>query len=435
MTKNKEISNAVIILGETLKDKVVASFMVGGLTLLEREIIGLYYQGIKNVFLLTKNEKYKDYKPQREMDGFKFSVVDSLSNLKSSFLLLRGDMIFHKDFMSKGKTLKGLNVFTGEKEDGRKGSILSTGIKTSAGFYAGISVIDSENIEKLNEYLNEDLINGDLKFISENSQQENIQKIPNKFFYKPEDIKDSKRGEKLLFQSLKKAQDGIVARTFNRPLSLPVSRILANFSLTPNQLSVINGFLAIFSAFFLMFGHSLLGLSFYISGALGGLFIQMCSIYDGCDGEIARVKYQYTHFGDWLDTIIDDITNCMFFAGVAVWSYYYTGDTIYIYMGIAAFIGQWVANFAMYYYLIKVAGTGNNQDYKVGSDGGIISAIVGKLKYLTKRDFHLFTFFVISLFGKLHYAAYAICAFAVTIGTILGVQHIILLIKGVPETK
>jgi len=40
--------------------------------------------------------------------------------------------------------------------------------------------------------------------------------------------------------------------------------------------------------------------------ALGALLVQLQSILDGCDGEIARLKFKSSKIGEWLDNVLDD---------------------------------------------------------------------------------------------------------------------------------
>ncbi|MDA3863887.1 MAG: CDP-alcohol phosphatidyltransferase family protein [Deltaproteobacteria bacterium] len=416
---------------------------IGGLTLVDRHILRFYYHGVKNIIILDENKVLSDWEFSRDYQDLNLSFSTDATIASTYYFLAQGNMIFNKKILNllesdcnqdEDKTL--IRAVVGNKKDGASWTAASKGIKLAEKYqWTGIALLPKSSFdgEKLKTA-------GAGQFLEEKLAHEEVKILENRnslFFHVINNRKDASDTGRLLFYSLRKPQDGIIARTLNRPLSLPVSRLLAPLPFTPNQLSILNGLLAVASVFFLVWGNSLLGLSFYLSGFLGGLFMQLCSIYDGCDGEIARVKYQYTHFGDWLDTIVDDITNCIYFAGIAVWAYYYTGQQRFIYMGIAAFVGQWIANYVMYYYLIKIAGTGNNQDYQVGfsdeEDGGVSGRVLNKVKYLTKRDFHLFMFFVLSLFGVLHIGAYLIFAFAVSAGVIFSIQHIQLLVKGAPQ--
>ncbi len=433
---------AVIIPGKKDSEGLYTLLRVGGLSLLDRHLFGLYYHGVRKAYILDPGNLLRKWRFARKPEDMEVEVVETFPALEEEFYLIRGDAVFHKGYLNETKPLtssKGLLLLSGAPADGHKWWTRSEGFPIlDQDHYVGFARVGHGHIPALSRALEVDPENGDLKLLTQLSKTKEceIARGPGPFFRRIDSRADVYSAGTLLFHSLRKPQDGLVARTFNRPMSLPVSRVLAIFPITPNQLSVINGFFAVAAGFFLAFGHHLVGLSFYLSGLLGGTLMQACSIYDGCDGEVARVKFQFTHFGDWLDTIIDDITNCIFFAGVAAWAYLSTGQTRFIYMGIAAFVGQWIANIVMYYYLIKVAGTGNNQDYKVGfgkdEDGGLSGRILDKLKYLTKRDFHLFLFFLLGVFGRLDIGAYLIAISASIAGVILGLQHLIMLRTGVP---
>lgn len=407
----------------------------GGLTLIERHILSLHHSGVHKIFVFDPKGVWK---PSPRLQQLSPTVVVSVRELPEfaspGVLWVRADGVLHRKWIDAAKTQERHAIFFGKPEFGAKGRIFSKGfLDHKDEQWTGVAFFSNSLQADLAKNLAHDSESGDIFFVHELLEKEKsvAKSLDNVFFKRIQDTYDLREAEILLFHSLRKPQDGWVARTFNRSMSLPVSRLLARTNITPNQLTVINAGFAIAAALVLFLGHPVFGWNLWFSGALGGIFMQLCSIYDGCDGEIARVKYQYSHLGDWLDTIFDDITNCLFFAGVAAWSYYYTGQERFIYMGIASFIGQWIANAVMYYYLIKVAGTGNNQDYKLGSfdkpDGGWVGRVLGKLKYLTKRDFHLFTFMWMGIFNVLWVGAYLICAFAVVTALILMVQHVLLL--------
>jgi phosphatidylglycerophosphate synthase len=435
---------AVIITGRKQNNKPLALCNIGGINLLERHIFALFYHGTKKVYILETENSLKGWNFAKKPDGIDIEVVTKFPELEEEFYLIRGDTVFNKKFFSLSNTLENnrqIEIFSGKPTDGKKMFTSSMGFEILKDelHYIGFSRVGSGHATALARALEIDGEMGEIKLIKElsKSKESKIIQGENLFFRQIEKKSNCYGAGTLLFHSLRKPQDGIIAKLFNRPLSLPVSRVLSHTPLTPNQLSFINGLFAVASGIILAFGHAKLGLSLYISGLLGGILMQACSVYDGCDGEVARVKYQFTHFGDWLDTIVDDITNCLFFAGVATWSYFYTGQSRFIYMGIAAFLGQWISNFVMYYYLIKVTGTGNNQDYRAGfsddEDGGVSGKILDKVKYLTKRDFHLFFFMILAIFGRLDIGAYLIFAMASGAAIIFSIQHIQLLSRGLPE--
>ncbi len=103
-----------------------------------------------------------------------------------------------------------------------------------------------------------------------------------------------------------KPQDGFMARHFDRHLSLAASRALLDTSVTPNQMTVFSILLGLAgSAFFL--GSSRL---MYVIGAM---LVWLHSVLDGCDGELARVRFQESAFGSDLDFWGDNLVHLALF--------------------------------------------------------------------------------------------------------------------------
>jgi CDP-L-myo-inositol myo-inositolphosphotransferase len=96
----------------------------------------------------------------------------------------------------------------------------------------------------------------------------------------------------------KGGEDGFVSQYINRPISRRLSMLLAHTPLTPNQISLASFTLALLGA------AGLAGTA-GIWWVAGGLLIQLASILDGCDGEIARLKLLRSSRGAWLDTMMD----------------------------------------------------------------------------------------------------------------------------------
>ena len=97
--------------------------------------------------------------------------------------------------------------------------------------------------------------------------------------------KDLRVAERRLLRRLVKDTDGFMARHVERPISLQVSRRLARTAITPNQTTMIS--VAI----------GLCGAPFFLSGlwfwqTVGALLFLVHSIVDGCDGELARLRFQ-----------------------------------------------------------------------------------------------------------------------------------------------
>ena len=107
-----------------------------------------------------------------------------------------------------------------------------------------------------------------------------------------------KDAQTMLYDDLLKPHDGYISRTVNRKFSLRLfTPLFLRLSphITANQVSILS------------FGVALLAaLSFFLGRAvMGGILIQLASILDGCDGEIARLKKMQSSFGNFFDAVLD----------------------------------------------------------------------------------------------------------------------------------
>ena len=121
---------------------------------------------------------------------------------------------------------------------------------------------------------------------------------------------DVRIAERRLLAGLVKDTDGFMARHVERPLSLQVSRYLAPTAVTPNQISMVS----------IVVGLS--GAPFFLSvfstwQTVGALLLLAHSILDGCDGELARLKFQELRWGGVLDFWGDNIVHMATFTCMA----------------------------------------------------------------------------------------------------------------------
>lgn len=110
--------------------------------------------------------------------------------------------------------------------------------------------------------------------------------------------------EKRFLRGAGKAQDGLVSRFLNRPISRAITRALLHTSITPSGWTLLIFILPLVGSVFLAHGR-------YADIVLGLLFFQLYSILDGCDGEIARAKHLASPRGAQLDTWCDTVGNLL----------------------------------------------------------------------------------------------------------------------------
>ena len=79
---------------------------------------------------------------------------------------------------------------------------------------------------------------------------------------------------------------------------MPISALLARTPITPTQITMISFLIALGGAAFFTLGR-------FWTGVVGAVLVQIASVVDGCDGEIARLRHLATARGAWLDTMLD----------------------------------------------------------------------------------------------------------------------------------
>jgi 1L-myo-inositol 1-phosphate cytidylyltransferase / CDP-L-myo-inositol myo-inositolphosphotransferase len=120
--------------------------------------------------------------------------------------------------------------------------------------------------------------------------------------------------EALLLKDLVKAADGPLTKVFSRKVSLAVTRRVARTGLRPNAMTVVCVALGLAAAWCFASPEP-------ARQALGGIAFLLHSILDGCDGELARLKFQESRLGGLLDFWGDNIVHVAVFSAFAIaWS-------------------------------------------------------------------------------------------------------------------
>lgn len=144
--------------------------------------------------------------------------------------------------------------------------------------------------------------------------------------------------EGLLKWAAGKPADGIIARRANRPLSKRLTRLLTRTRITPNQVSFVAFAIGLLAAFFLARGH-------YWSLLLGGLLVQLASIVDGCDGELARLRLAPSNYGGWLDALLDRYADAAILAGLTWHIIVTTHSPSWMWLGVLAISGSFISSY------------------------------------------------------------------------------------------
>ena len=184
---------------------------------------------------------------------------------------------------------------------------------------------------------------------------EEIPAVETKRFSEPDLIRaenkeDRQRAEDQLFQGLIKSTESLVSRKFERKVSLAITRHLLYSRITPNQISIASTFVGITSAFFFLSKHSAL----HVCGAL---LLALSSIVDGCDGELARLRFQETRRGSLLDFLGDNLVHIAVFFCIGLGLYLRGYGTVYLVLGIMAALATLGSASAVFFRVFQKSGS------------------------------------------------------------------------------
>ena len=183
---------------------------------------------------------------------------------------------------------------------------------------------------------------------------------------------------RILKRELIRPNDGLISRLLNRSISSTISIALyrRRIYVSPNLISFISFLMSLAGAAFLAF-RSLI---------LGGILVQVSSIVDGMDGEIARLFKRASKFGALLDSFLDRLADLSILIGIilALWP-------LDAFMMVLAALAS--ANMILVSYTTHLL-----------QSAGIEASTIRRIP--VTRDVRLFAIFIAAIFGVLEAALY-----------------------------
>lgn len=348
-----------------------------------------------NQFSQNKNLKISYFQNNQWKEENGLSVLAAKEKINENFILLMSDHIFNKsilaellqekivdgeiilavDYNLKNKIVDIDDVTKVLVDD--KGRIVNIGknIKEYNAYDTGIFLCSPAIFKALEE--NSD--NGDTSLsagikILAKQKKSRVFDIKGKYWIDVDDENAFKKAENILFANLKKVSDGPVSRYLNRPISIKISKYLLKKSITPNQISLFSFIFSMVGALFFFFGG-------YANLLIGGILAQMASIIDGCDGEIARLKFQTSEFGGWYDAVLDRYADAFLLFGLTYYAYFFGENLLYLFIGFLAIIGSFVNSYTADKYdgLMKKNLTRGKHYFRIGRDVRIGIIFIGTL--------------------------------------------------------
>jgi CDP-L-myo-inositol myo-inositolphosphotransferase len=350
-----------------------------GLTLIERVLLTARESGIRKFYIVVgyQGEKIKEFLG----DGKRYQVeISYLVNdnwkagngtsvylahrmLTKNFVLLQSDHVFEPRILKELQSEKleenevilavdqkinsnkfvELEDVTRVKLNGRQilniGKHLSdynaydTGIfLCSAGIFEGIA----ESIKQ-----GDDTLSGGMRWLAERGRARAFPIPPGTFWIDIDNETAYRKAEAIVIKRLKKPTDGLISKVVNRPISTFLTRkffLKSNF-FSPGVLSFLCFFISILGALFILLGN-------YLSLLIGVSLAQLSSILDGCDGEVARLKFKKSLYGGWLDTILDRYSDGFILASLTFYLYSQTLSVSSLFLGFLAILGSFLTSYS-----------------------------------------------------------------------------------------
>ena len=306
---------------------------VGGREIIWRNMKTLERYGVKE-FIVVVNEGFKDQLVNfLEREGFRFRyVVNSFPErgngyslhlaadfVDEEFVLVMGDHVYEEEFIREAIGRKGLigdenpkfiDIDEATKVKVKDGRVEKIGkeLKEFDCIDTGFFVLSPEIFRYAKEVVlaksGEQEVS--LSEIMERAKME-VSLVSGHFWMDVDTKEDLKRANReIVRRSIKASEDGIVSRHINRKVSTRITERIVG-SLTPNQATLISFLIGIISF-----------LAIFISKPVAGVLLQISSILDGIDGEIARVRMMSSPYGGWMDSILDRVVDFLFLLGLAI---------------------------------------------------------------------------------------------------------------------
>jgi phosphatidylglycerophosphate synthase len=229
---------------------------------------------------------------------------------------------------------------------------------------------------------------------------------------------DVRAAERRLLKSLVKDTDGFMARHVERPISLAISRRLAATSITPNQMSLISIAVGICGGPFFLSSRPLMQ-------TIGALLFLAHSILDGCDGELARLKFQQSRWGGVLDFWGDNVVHTVIFGSMAIGWSLSAGALWPLWLGAGAVLGTLGSAGFVYWRLMRMKDGGDTLFTSVSDSPE--RPLTRLLDSASRRDF-IYLVILLALFGRSSW-------FLVMAGIGAPIYFVLVLLAARPQTS
>jgi phosphatidylglycerophosphate synthase len=230
--------------------------------------------------------------------------------------------------------------------------------------------------------------------------------------------RDRAVAEKFLAEAIRHSTPGPVARYINKRISLPISLFLCKLWVSPHAITAFNIVVGLFSGVFIADGHH------YEMILLGAVLFQIASIIDGCDGEVAKLTFRCSKFGQYIDSLSDNLSLGSFMTGLIAGYWRHTHSHMAFAAGAVMLTGTATIFFWMIRYLARNTQSASFATYdkeylsQLSRQPRWLLTFIKYGKYTLKKDVFSFLFLLSAVGGVLYWWLF-ITAFGTTIAAII----------------
>jgi phosphatidylglycerophosphate synthase len=173
-------------------------------------------------------------------------------------------------------------------------------------------------------------------------------------------------------------------------------------AVTPNHVTIVAILVGLAASWIALRGG-------YARLAIAGVMMEVNSILDSVDGELARLRFQYSKLGQWLDNLSDDIVDNAFIVAVGAglggpWPW----------LGVAAAAGRLLVAVTTYLSVYRRTGTGDvfafrwwfETDKATADDVYDPTSPITWLRSFGRRDTYVFVWMIALVAG---FAPWVVC--------------------------
>ena len=227
-------------------------------------------------------------------------------------------------------------------------------------------------------------------------------------------LADVRGAREALLHSVRKSvsHDGVVGAYVLRRLSDPIVRLLLDTPVTPNQVTIVAGLCGLVAGVLAATGGN-------ERAALAGVLVWIGAVIDCVDGDLARLRFQSSRLGQWLDSIADDFSTAALQAGLgiglavdgsgAAWGY---GGTVCGVLMFGTSLKMWIDldRWRLPIDTARYPWSFGDPARRIDRDAGIGERVLYGLGFVMKRDAFLTIVAAILLFGLRRSATVLLCA-------------------------